>query len=199
LSFPGPKIGGLPRIPAPDVRSVTCEHPLAYLLGIEGLALLRGFTGEFDREFVEARLAEVRRLLDDDSLTEAVTSERLDSVPGYEIWAETYDNPGNAACGTGRYTRILAGRGHRVIGVDSSPAMLAKASGGDFRLGSRAGPTGRPPRASPRCSSGSFGCPRYEIASIVANSARPQGVTSRADRSPLLRSRYAPPNRARPR
>jgi SAM-dependent methyltransferase len=138
LSFPGPKIGGLPRIPAPDVRSVTCEHPLAYLLGIEGLALLRGFTGEFDREFVEARLAEVRRLLDDDSLTEAVTSERLDSVPGYEIWAETYDN---AACGTGRYTRILAGRGHRVIGVDSSPAMLAKASGGDFRLGSRAGPT----------------------------------------------------------
>ncbi|MFI5584739.1 hypothetical protein ACIA5G_06895 [Amycolatopsis sp. NPDC051758] len=93
--------------------------------------------------FVEARLAEVRRLLDDDSLTEAVTTERLDSVPGYEIWAETYDNPGNAAfaldeplleeildelppgdaldaaCGTGRYTRILAGCGHRVIGVDS--------------------------------------------------------------------------------
>lgn len=33
----------------------------------------------------------------------------------------------DAACGTGRYTEYLAGRGHQVIGVDSSPDMLAHA------------------------------------------------------------------------
>jgi len=33
----------------------------------------------------------------------------------------------DAACGTGRHGVELAGRGHHVIGVDRSPAMLAKA------------------------------------------------------------------------
>lgn len=31
------------------------------------------------------------------------------------------------ACGTGRYLRILAGRGHRVVGIDQEPAMVAYA------------------------------------------------------------------------
>src|SRR5450432_3851651 len=47
------------------------QDPLAYLLGLEGIALL------------------------------------------------------DAACGTGRFAGFLARRGHRVIGVDSSPDMLA--------------------------------------------------------------------------
>jgi hypothetical protein len=47
---------------------VIYQHPLAYLLGLEGIALLRGWAGDYDKEFVEARLAEVRRLLDDESL-----------------------------------------------------------------------------------------------------------------------------------
>ncbi|MEU3274833.1 class I SAM-dependent methyltransferase [Saccharomonospora sp. NPDC006951] len=140
------------------------EHPLAYLLGLEGLALLRGFTGELDRDFVESRIAEVRRLLDDESLTAAaVDVERVETVEGYRIWSETYDQPGNAAflidepevrrivdrlpsgvaldaaCGTGRYARWLAERGHRVVGVDSSPEMLARARtrvpSGEFLLG----------------------------------------------------------------
>ena len=33
----------------------------------------------------------------------------------------------DAACGTGRFAEFLAKRGHRVIGVDSSPDMLAHA------------------------------------------------------------------------
>jgi ubiquinone/menaquinone biosynthesis C-methylase UbiE len=45
----------------------------------------------------------------------------------------------DAACGTGRYAAYLAGRGHRVIGVDRSPDMLAKARQklpeSDFREG----------------------------------------------------------------
>ncbi|MHA6625827.1 class I SAM-dependent methyltransferase [Pseudonocardia sichuanensis] len=143
------------------------EHPLAYVLGIEGIALLRGFTGEHDRAFVEARLAEVRRLLDDESLAGAgVEVDRVGTVEGYRIWSRTYGGPNaafdldepvvgeildalpagvalDAACGTGRWSAALAARGHRVIGVDSSPEMLARARaevpGSEFRLGELTG------------------------------------------------------------
>ncbi|MFC7344744.1 class I SAM-dependent methyltransferase [Saccharopolyspora griseoalba] len=140
------------------------EHPLAYLLGLEGIALLRGFVGEFDREFTESRIAEVRGLLQDESLAGAAADvRRVDAVEGYRAWADTYDEPGNAAfeidepevkrivdalppgdaldaaCGTGRYAQWLAERGHRVIGVDSSPDMLerarARVPSGEFLLG----------------------------------------------------------------
>ena len=44
----------------------------------------------------------------------------------------------DAACGTGRFAEFLSRRGHRVIGVDSSPDMLAYARrrvpDGQFRL-----------------------------------------------------------------
>jgi SAM-dependent methyltransferase len=141
------------------------QHPLAYLLGLEGLALLRAWGGDFDKEFVDARLAEVRRLLATDALTghEGVMVNRGDTVSGYRRWAATYDEPRNslfdadepimheiidalppgdaldAACGTGRYAEYLAGRGYRVFGVDSSPDMLQRARtrvpSGEFQLG----------------------------------------------------------------
>ncbi|MFC5835394.1 class I SAM-dependent methyltransferase [Nonomuraea insulae] len=127
------------------------EHPLAYVLGLEGIALMRSFTGEHDRAFVEDRLAEIRKFLDDDSLAEAaVEVARVDTGEGYRIWSQTYDGPNtafdldepfireivdalpagdalDAACGTGRMAAYLAGRGHRVRGVDSSPDMLERA------------------------------------------------------------------------
>ncbi len=140
------------------------ESPLAYLLGLEGLGLLRSFTEDFDRDFVAARIAEIRRLLDDESLADAaVEVDRLDTVAGYRVWSRNYDEPRNtafdvdepvvkeildalpvgaaldAACGTGRYAEFLAARGHQVIGADSSPDMLARARSrvpdGEFRLG----------------------------------------------------------------
>ena len=141
------------------------QHPLAYLIGLEGLALLRGWAGDFDREFVLARLAEVRRLLDEPALADhpGVDVARRESQVGYAGWASTYDEPGNglfaidepavkaildtlpigdaldAACGTGRFAVVLAERGHRVVGVDSSPEMLevacAKLPNADFHLG----------------------------------------------------------------
>jgi SAM-dependent methyltransferase len=143
---------------------VIYEHPLAYLLGLEGTALLRAFIGEYDREFVEARIREIRRLLSDEPLARAaVEVERVNTVDGYRTWATTYDQPGNpafaldqpiveeiietlpagtaldAACGTGRFAQLLAERGHRVIGVDSSPDMLERARvrvpEGEFLLG----------------------------------------------------------------
>lgn len=127
-------------------------HPLAYLLGLEGVALFRAFAGEYDREFTLARLAEIRALLDSaDQLGDGATIEPISTTAGYDAWAEHYDEPGNAmlvqeqvlvremldglpvgvaldaACGTGRHAAYLATLGHEVIGVDSSPGMLAKA------------------------------------------------------------------------
>ncbi|WP_329793964.1 class I SAM-dependent methyltransferase [Lentzea sp. DG1S-22] len=143
------------------------EDPRAYLLGLEGIALLRAFTGEFDRDFVEARIAEIRRVLADEALANAaVEVDRVDTVTGYRVWSATYDQPNSAfdidepvvkqivdslpvgvaldaACGTGRYAEFLAGRGHRVIGVDGSPDMLARARTkvpqGEFLLGDLTG------------------------------------------------------------
>jgi SAM-dependent methyltransferase len=128
------------------------QHPLAYLLGLEGTALLRAFAGEHDREFADARIAEIRRLLEAEELAgPGVTAERVGTVPGYRVWSRTYDDPGNglfpveepfvrevlgplpagvaldAACGTGRHTATLVAHGHRTIGVDSSPEMLERA------------------------------------------------------------------------
>ncbi|MFW6722488.1 hypothetical protein ACHZ98_20440 [Streptomyces sp. MAR4 CNY-716] len=112
------------------------EDPLAYTVGLEGVALLRSFTGEYDRAFVAARLAGIRRLLDDAALADAgVDVARVPTVEGYRIWSRTYDGPNSAfdldepvvgallgplpagvaldaACGTGRMTALLAARGH---------------------------------------------------------------------------------------
>lgn len=128
------------------------QHPLAYLLGLEGIALLRAFAGEYDREFTLARLREIRALLDAaDELGDGVTETPMTTQEGYAQWAPFYDEPGNelleveqpvvreildvlpvgvaldAACGTGRHAAHLASLGHTVIGVDATPEMLAVA------------------------------------------------------------------------
>jgi SAM-dependent methyltransferase len=47
---------------------VIYQDPLAYLLGLEGIALLDAWAGDHDREFTDTRLTEIRRLLDDEKL-----------------------------------------------------------------------------------------------------------------------------------
>ncbi len=137
-----------PRIEPP----VVYQHPLAYLLGLEGIALLHAFAGDYGRDFTMARLAEIRALLDSvEELGDGTEVEPIPTTEGYSSWAEFYDEPGNqlidleqpivreildglprgvaldAACGTGRHTAYLASLGHTVIGVDSSAAMLERA------------------------------------------------------------------------
>ncbi|WP_211244097.1 methyltransferase domain-containing protein [Actinospica robiniae] len=138
------------------VPRVTYLSPLAYLLGVEGAALLRGLRdGTGDRAFVEARIAEIRTLLADPALA---GSPGIEAVAGgistgevYRQWAPTYDGPNSmieseeplvraivdglpigtaldAACGTGRHAKHLAGLGHRVVGLDASGEMLAIAA-----------------------------------------------------------------------
>jgi hypothetical protein len=76
---------------------VIYQHPLAYLLGLEGAALMLAFNGGYDREFTEARLAEVRAMLDSPGQFRGGQVIRPVSAPeGYGIWAERYDRPGNA-------------------------------------------------------------------------------------------------------
>lgn len=140
------------------------QHPLAYLLGLQGVALLHAFAGDYDRDFNQARLAEIRALLDSaDQLGDGKAIRPIPIVEGYRAWAEACDQPGNqlvdleqpivweildglhrgtvldAACGTGRHAEYLVTLGHTVIGVDASPEMLAvaraKVPGADFREG----------------------------------------------------------------
>jgi ubiquinone/menaquinone biosynthesis C-methylase UbiE len=144
---------------------VIYQHPLAYLLGLEGMALMRAFNGEYDRDFTEARIAEIRALLDSADqlqLGDGVATRPVTTADGYDAWAANYDQPNDlidleqpvvrgildslpvgtaldAACGTGRHAAYLASLGHVVIGVDVSAEMLAvavaKVPGGDFRAG----------------------------------------------------------------
>ncbi len=138
--------------PGRPTGHVVHQHPLAYLLGLEGVALMRAFAGEHDRAFTEARLAEVRRLLDRaDDLGPGVDVPPMSVVSGYDGWAARYDGEDNgcfpmrddvltpmldrlprgrtldAACGTGAVTQQLLERGHDVVGVDVSEGMLARA------------------------------------------------------------------------
>ena len=114
------------------------RQPLAFLPGLEGVALLRAQAGDgFDRAFTEARIEETRTLLDRAAATLGPGTELgpLSTVEGYRSRSATYDDPGNpligveqpavqaildrirpgtaidGACGTGRYAGYLAGRG----------------------------------------------------------------------------------------
>lgn len=125
------------------------QHPLGYLLGLEGIALMRAFAGEHDADFTKARIDEIRALLDRaEDFGDGVHIEPVPTPEGYDAWAPRYDGPDNpffamdesvllpildtlpagdaidAMCGTGRYAGHLADRGHRVRGFDTSPRML---------------------------------------------------------------------------
>lgn len=128
------------------------QHPLAYLLGLEGVALMRAFAGEYDQAFTVERFGEIRDLLDRaHELGPGVEVSPMPVVDGYDGWAVTYDGEDNgcfpmrddllapmldrldpgraldAACGTGAVARQLVARGHEVTGIDVSEGMLTRA------------------------------------------------------------------------
>lgn len=126
----------------------------AWLLGLEGAALLRHTAGDdLGADALDARLAEVRRIVDEiDAEAPLVDIGDIGVREGYAIWAASYDGESNplfgpddaavrplldglpigrvldAACGTGRHADYLAALGHDVVGIDLSAEMLACAS-----------------------------------------------------------------------
>lgn len=139
----------------PDLEpAVLHQLPLAYLLGMQGVALFRAFNGEYPRPWAEARIQEIRDLLDAaDEIGGGIDVPLIPTAEAYDGWAPRYDRPRNlmlereqalvwpilealpagdaldVACGTGRHTAYLHQLGHRVTGVDSSPGMLEVARG----------------------------------------------------------------------
>jgi SAM-dependent methyltransferase len=128
-------------------RNVSLRELLA---GVEGLALMRGLYDGTDSDAAQ-RMAELGRVLDDPSFSEAEATPELDAASGYAIWSDSYDDPGNpivaleetavaellagaptgkaldAASGTGRHARRLVALGNTVSGVDLTPEMLERA------------------------------------------------------------------------
>jgi hypothetical protein len=74
---------------------MTYRHPLAFLLGLEGIALLRADAGDgFDAAYTEERIAEVRAMLAAYDRGEFGTGETVgatDTVTGYRSWSAHYD------------------------------------------------------------------------------------------------------------
>jgi SAM-dependent methyltransferase len=127
----------------------------AWLLGLEGIALLRhGAADDVGGGFVEARLAEVRRIVDAiDEETPLLDIGDISLRGGYAIWAASDDGENNplfghdqaavrplldalavgriadVASGTGRHAAYLAARGHDVVAFDLSAEMLRHGSG----------------------------------------------------------------------
>ncbi|GLZ77270.1 hypothetical protein Afil01_20770 [Actinorhabdospora filicis] len=131
---------------------MTVSGNRAFLLGLAGVALLRAQAGD-PGGHPAAGIAEIGAIpaADPAEFGPPAALKSIDTVTGYRDWAAAYDTgtnpliaveepviasfvdglpPGralDAACGTGRIARRLADLGHEVIGVDSSPDMLAPA------------------------------------------------------------------------
>jgi SAM-dependent methyltransferase len=115
--------------------------------GLRGLGLLRAWPF-LDAGSAAARLSELQRVASDETHE---TLDVLDTATGYAAWSVTYEERVNplliaeqpcmgalvddlragraldAACGTGRLTRMLVDHGNDVTGVDPSDAMLSRA------------------------------------------------------------------------
>jgi len=143
-------------------------RPSHYVLGIQGLALLRSwFRGE---EAATPHLEELARTvagLEQSPINVSFEILELNVPDGYAAWSSVYDGGGNpllhaeepvvralldrfprgraldAACGTGRHAHYLRLRGHQVTAVDLTPEMLdqarTKVPDAGFCLGSLTG------------------------------------------------------------
>jgi SAM-dependent methyltransferase len=143
------------------------EHPETlivgeYFLAIEGFAMIRHCLTT--PSAARPRVDEMREILEvaNDLYALRIPLTEHEVEAGYTEWAPRYDGPNpaiaveqpivhrmlgdappgvalDAACGTGRHAAKLAELGHRVIGVDTTSAMLdvarAKVPDAEFRTG----------------------------------------------------------------
>lgn len=123
---------------------------LQMALGLEGLALLRGWLIA-DEAAIAQRIEEIRSLAGESAAAAGpFHAPEYGVESGYAAWASTYDDPGNpfidieqpvvwrlldglphsrvldAGCGTGRHAAYLRSLGHEVVATDASAHMLEK-------------------------------------------------------------------------
>lgn len=124
-----------------------------WILGLHGLALLRGWPFEEVAD-ASARMRSMHDLLHcegDASIFDELEIDELDHGPAYSEWAESYDEPNplvameeramhpvlagfpagtavDMATGTGRLAAKLVALGHDTVAVDTSWAMLERAT-----------------------------------------------------------------------
>ena len=134
-----------------------------YFVAVQGLGLVRHVLSDPDAVAPRVdEIVEITRHLDDFPHSLQIPLIEHDVEDGYTQWAPLYDGPNpaiereqpivhamlaalapgdalDAACGTGRHAAELAALGHRVVGVDTTEAMLAiareKVPDADFRRG----------------------------------------------------------------
>lgn len=69
-------------------RSVIYQNSLAYLLGLEGVALMRAFNGDHGPDFTQDRIAQIRTLLENTELSDQkITARPVSIAEGYDVWA----------------------------------------------------------------------------------------------------------------
>ena len=127
------------------------QHPLAYLLGVEGAALLRAFAGHHDRDFTEARLAEGHEVIGVDGSAEMLAMARA-KVPGADFragdlhrlpvpdrWADVVvcalalTHVPDLAPVVAEFARVLRPGGHLVVSDSRADWPVVKAlPGGEF-------------------------------------------------------------------
>jgi SAM-dependent methyltransferase len=135
-----------------------------YVLAVEGLAMARHIlTGPHVMAERAREVASIVAGMDTELLAGRIASLSYDVEDGYSLWAPRYDTMDNwvfgaeapvveelirsippgmaldAACGTGRHALSLNSSGWKVIGVDTTTAMLdlarTKVPGAEFRQG----------------------------------------------------------------
>ena len=124
-------------------------RPIHSALGYYGLALLRTYAHDEPlAQSIARKLADFAAAMENHPGNVPVAINETDVREGYAAWSATYDLPGNplvsveepvvhamidtiapgraldAACGTGRHTKYLAGKGFDTTGIDCSPEML---------------------------------------------------------------------------
>jgi ubiquinone/menaquinone biosynthesis C-methylase UbiE len=140
------------------------------LLGLHGLALLRGWPFKDPAEAAQEVLA-IRELCGDADvppMSDVLEVDALDTAGAYASWSETYDQPNplisaeepamlgfvedlepglalDVATGTGRLARLLASLGHVVIAIDASAEMLRMGRRRDLAVSYALGDLGRLP------------------------------------------------------
>lgn len=113
-----------------DQRTLHLD-PLAYIIGVQGMALMRAFAGEHDAAFVEDRLAEIARLLQQrDQLGSPADLPLPTAAEGYDAWSASYDDPGNGllAPDLARVTSMIDGH-QGGLAIDIACALGVTPSG----------------------------------------------------------------------